>query len=493
MHRWINLKRQGLVILLVIVYVAVNMVLTFREIYVFNLLPVLLIVVYLTLARIDIIYFIIVLLTPVSVQLIDFIPSSAVDFAIPTEPLLFGVMIVLLFRAVYDGFFNRRLLNHPVTYAILFNLFWMLITSITSTLPLVSFKFLLARIWFVTTYYLLAVMVFRKTSNIMIFIWCFSITMLVVIVYTISRQIGFGLFNKQAAHFVMGPFFRDHTSYGAALAMLFYALGAVVLHRSTNIITRFFYWGAWLLVTTGLLLSYTRAAWISVLLSSGVLVMTFLKVRFRYILIGGILAFVYFAGQRTVIIRKMQQNRQESSASLGEHVRSISNITTDESNLERINRWNSALRMFRERPVFGWGPGTYMFKYAPFQISGEKTGISTDLGDLGNAHSEYIGPLAESGIFGSLSFILISVVSLLTGFRVYSRIRDNYLKQITLGLILGFITYLVHGTLNNFLDTDKASVLFWGFTAVFVALDLFGDEKEEQRIKSKEQRTKTGD
>src|SRR3989304_10353147 len=173
MHRWINLKRQGLVILLVIVYVAVNMVLTFREIYVFNLLPVLLIVVYLVLARIDIVYFIIVLLTPVSVQLIDFIPSSAVDFAIPTEPLLFGVMIVLLFRAVYDGFFNRRLLNHPVTYAILFNLFWMLITSITSTLPLVSFKFLLARIWFVTTYYLLAVMVFRKTSNIMIFIWCF--------------------------------------------------------------------------------------------------------------------------------------------------------------------------------------------------------------------------------------------------------------------------------------------------------------------------------
>jgi hypothetical protein len=26
--------------------------------------------------------------------------------------------------------------------------------------------------------------------------------------------------------------------------------------------------------------------------------------------------------------------------------------------------------------------------------------------------------------------------------------------------------------LNNFLDTDKASALFWGFTAVFVSLDL---------------------
>ena len=31
------------------------------------------------------------------------------------------------------------------------------------------------------------------------------------------------------------------------------------------------------------------------------------------------------------------------------------------------NRWNSAMRMWQERPVFGWGPGTYMFQSAPFQ------------------------------------------------------------------------------------------------------------------------------
>jgi hypothetical protein len=30
----------------------------------------------------------------------------------------------------------------------------------------------------------------------------------------------------------------------------------------------------------------------------------------------------------------------------------------------------------------------------------------------------------------------------------------------------------VHGFLNNFLDTDKLSVPFWGFTAMIVAIDL---------------------
>jgi hypothetical protein len=39
-------------------------------------------------------------------------------------------------------------------------------------------------------------------------------------------------------------------------------------------------------------------------------------------------------------------------------------------------------------------------------------------------------------------------------------------------MITGLFTYVVHGTLNNFLDTDKISALFWGMTAVIVAADL---------------------
>ena len=41
-----------------------------------------------------------------------------------------------------------------------------------------------------------------------------------------------------------------------------------------------------------------------------------------------------------------------------------------------------------------------------------------------------------------------------------------------MGLFLGLITYFVHGVLNNYLDTDKASAPFWGFLALLVVLDL---------------------
>ena len=51
--------------------------------------------------------------------------------------------------------------------------------------------------------------------------------------------------------------------------------------------------------------------------------------------------------------------------------------------------------------------------------------------------------------------------------------------MLTLGVFLGLITYMVHGALNNFLDTDKASVPFWGFIAILVAIDIYHSGKKE--------------
>jgi hypothetical protein len=44
---------------------------------------------------------------------------------------------------------------------------------------------------------------------------------------------------------------------------------------------------------------------------------------------------------------------------------------------------------------------------------------------------------------------------------------------------LGLFTYFIHGILNNYLDSDKASIPFWGFIAVMVAIDLYHKESTE--------------
>jgi hypothetical protein len=72
-----------------------------------------------------------------------------------------------------------------------------------------------------------------------------------------------------------------------------------------------------------------------------------------------------------------------------------------------------------------------------------------------------------------LTFLAIVISTLITGFRVYRTAKDGFIKTLSLTLMLGLITYYIHGMMNNFLDTDKASALFWGYTAIMVAMDVY--------------------
>ncbi|MFT5596411.1 MAG: putative inorganic carbon (HCO3(-)) transporter, partial [Flammeovirgaceae bacterium] len=178
------------------------------------------------------------------------------------------------------------------------------------------------------------------------------------------------------------------------------------------------------------------------------------------------------------IVHQLEKNRQDSSDSFAEHVQSITNISSDASNLERLNRWNSAWNMFLERPMLGHGPGTYMFEYAKYQKSSDKTIISTNQGDAGNAHSEYLGPMSESGVLGVMSILIIVIVSIYTGIKLYYQMdHDPYLKGVVMCIVLGLITYYLHGILNNFLDTDKASIPIWGSMSVLVAISIYHRNK----------------
>jgi O-antigen ligase len=211
-----------------------------------------------------------------------------------------------------------------------------------------------------------------------------------------------------------------------------------------------------------------------------------MKLRIKFWLVFIIMATVitgYIQFQDS-IVRELERNRQDSSENFTEHIQSMTNISSDASNLERLNRWSSAWQMFEARPFLGWGPGTYMFQYAPFQKHSETTVISTNLGDAGNAHSEYLGPLCESGVLGLVSFLLIMIFILHTGMTLYYKLDDDRLKMLVMSMLLGLITYFIHGILNNFLDTDKVSVPFWGFCAGIIAIDIYQKKRTLSSAKS---------
>jgi hypothetical protein len=49
-----------------------------------------------------------------------------------------------------------------------------------------------------------------------------------------------------------------------------------------------------------------------------------------------------------------------------------------------------------------------------------------------------------------------------------------------MAVLVGLVSYYLHGLLNNFLDTDKISALFWGFTAMLVAMDIYHRDLPEE-------------
>ena len=449
------------------VFVVSNSILIANEFYWLNLIPIIFAIVLLAFLSLEYLLLIIAFFTPLSISL-EGLDLGGIGMFIPTEPLLFGVLILFCLKLFSGEKLDKKLLSYPITHAILFYLVWMGFTIITSEIPLISFKFLLSRLWFVVAFYFLGVQLFKRKKNIRGMIWLYIIPLCFVILNTTYKHALFH-FDLESSHLVMYPFFKDHTRYGAVIAMLLpmslYLLSAKK-RRGLAI-------GLIAILLLGLVLSYTRAAWVSLIGAMAFAFVlkfriSFVKIVFLVVVGTGVLLFSWSS-----IVMSLEKNSQDSSSTLSKHVESVSNISTDASNLERINRWNCAIRMFKERPIMGWGPGTYAFQYAPFQRSGEKTIISTNQGDLGNAHSEFLGPLAESGILGMLSFLFLMLMVYYKGMRLYYHLPKGDLKRLIFYTLLALTTYFIHGLLNNFLDTDKLAVPFWGFIAIIVAIDIY--------------------
>lgn len=413
--------------------------------------------------------------TPLSIFYYN--PDLQVGFTLPTEPITFGVMLLFFFKLLYDGGFDTKIIRHPLTIAILFYLFWIFFTSFSSQIPFVSFKVFLSRLWFISVFFFLMTQLFKRYKNIKYFFWLYMIPLSFVVLYTLYIHGQHG-FTKDTSTWVMFPFFKEHTSYGAVLAMyvpIAFAF-AFLLKQSLNL--RVVASMIFLILFVGVILSFTRAAWLSLVLALGVMVLILFKVKKETIFALALICCGVLWYMWGDIMQKFQKNDQVSSDNLTEHVESISNVSTDASNMERVNRWKSALRMFEEKPWLGHGPGTYMFLYAPYQKPNEKTIISTNAGDMGNAHSEYIGPLAESGFVGALSVLAIVFLTITTGVRVYYKMPSRELKIIAMATLMGLITYWAHGFLNSFLEMDKAACPVWGFSALLVVLDqYFGESK----------------
>lgn len=425
-------------------------------------------------------YLLLITLIPIS---IDTGMLGGAKLSFPSEGLL--VMLLPILFLFNDGYRRTivKIIKHPLTILLLIDLFIQVFTSITGTHIDVSMKRVMIRFLFIAGFYVTVNMISEK--QFLIKPWVFYAVGLVPVMYFTFKNHIYHSFNPKVVFSISQPYYADHTLYGACLAFVIPILIVFLSKRKVLGVSKIVWWAILaitLLVITSEFFALSRAAILSLFVSLFFYILLYFNVKFKSILIGLSIVLIGSFVMKDTLYSYIEQNESVSNdGKLSNHFSSVTNVQSDASNLERINRWICAVRMFENRPLLGYGPGTYQFEYNQFQTVETKTYISTNSGDKGNAHSEYLTYLSETGIFGFIIFVLTVFASVYYGMQNHELARDIKLRAINLAVLLGLITFYFHGIFNSFIDQSKMGFLY--FTALGTIVWISQKIKEEAKFK----------
>ena len=466
------------VVVACLLFIGVSCFFITRERFWIPYLGIALVGLYFLLYKTEFFFYLIAFIIPLSIELRELKSDVSSGFSLPSELMLAALMLVFLLKLLMDRDYPSIIRKQSITLAIFFYLFWILFTSITSTMPIVSFKFLLAKLWFIVpAYFFFAQLLYKNLRSAVTFFLSYASGLVVVVLITTYKHLAMADIRK-VAYWIMSPFYNDHTAYGVILAFFVMILAVIPFIKSLPKWQRIYAFLLLIPCLIGLYLSYSRAAWLSVIVAMGMAGLLLFKIRMRVVAVVSLILIGLFFAFKADIVNQLNKNTQESSANnLSKHIQSMTNISSDASNVERLNRWVAVFGMFEEKPLLGFGPGTYQFQYARYQKPAYRTIITTNAGTGGNAHSEYLGPLAESGIIGTLSVLTLLLAVFGTGIHTYRKTKNQEIKMLVLMSVLALTTYYFHGILNNFLDTEKLAIPVFGAMAVIAVCGALGKEK----------------
>ena len=140
---------------------------------------------------------------------------------------------------------------------------------------------------------------------------------------------------------------------------------------------------------------------------------------------------------------------------------SITNTTTDASNLGRFDVWISSINMFKDHPVTGVGIGQWRTIYeASYRLPTENQ-------HLYHAHNNFIQLLGEVGLLGLLGVLIFSGSIVVDNFVVWFKNRDPY----SLCAMIAVICYVfVFGQVEYTLDNSSGIRIMYFMLATMLQL-----------------------
>ena len=141
-------------------------------------------------------------------------------------------------------------------------------------------------------------------------------------------------------------------------------------------------------------------------------------------------------------------------------VTSISKEThTELSGGMRLNIDRDGLHMFREKPVLGWGLGSFPIVYPQFRTFYTNFFVN-------EAHNDYLQLLVEMGLLGFGTMVWFLIVLYRNALRKIGNWMSDLTGAVTLACMLGLTGILVHSVVDFNLQIPANAALFYVFCTI---------------------------
>jgi O-antigen ligase len=433
------------------------------------LIPPLFLLIYISITDFRSVYFLLLACIPLSVE-IELPNGFSTD--LPTEPLIVGLMLIYGLYAFKNDKILRggKVFQHPITLLLLLHLSWIFITVINSENFFFSFKYLLAKAWYIATFYFLTALLISEKKDFKCFFWCIALPLIIVVAVTLFRHALID-FSFEDVNRVMYPIFRNHVMYGCIVVVF---VPYIVLGISWQKRSSFLWWflGAVLLMfLVAIQFSYTRTAYVAII---GAIAYYFVvKFRLTKFVVGvataGIIVFVAYLVNGNKYLDYAPKFEKTITQTKFNNLLEATAKGEDISTMERVYRWVAGFRMVGEKPYMGFGPNNFVNFYKSYTVTSFKTYVS-DNTDGSTVHCYYLLVAVEEGLPGLIIFLTLIFYTLIKAEQVYYKIADDY-KGILMATLLSLVIVLILNLINDIIETDKIGSFFFMSLAMITNLD----------------------
>jgi O-antigen ligase len=433
-------------------------------------IPVAALIAYLVVVDFKVIFYLLLACLPLSME-VNLPGGFGTD--LPSEPLMLLLMGITIFYVISEWeSIKSKFLLHPVTLLLLLHIGWIVLTTITSKDVFISVKFVLAKIWYVTTFYFLASMIFKNPKRIKRMVWIVTLPMVFTILVILYRHAGLG-FSFISVNKVVSPFYRNHVSYACLVALVFPMIWmAIGWYRRWSWKWLFLVFAV-LISLVGIYFSFTRAAYVTIFMAlGGFFIIKWRLVRYTLLLaMIGVFSLIGYLSYNNTYLDYAPNYDKTITHKNFDNLLEATYKGEDISTMERVYRWIAAFYMSKEARLTGYGPGNFVNFYKPYAVTSFITYVS-DNPERSGVHCYYLMTLVEQGLPGFIIFIALLFTVFIKGENVYHSTNNPERKNLVMMALLSLVTMSGLLLINDMVETDKLGPFFFMTFAIIVNQDI---------------------